>query len=63
MTDMEVLIAAIEKAGVIIAEYLEPGYPSNDAGTIQRLIEALDTQEVAAAVDRLKSGFGLKVVK
>jgi hypothetical protein len=32
-------------------------------GSIIRLLAVLDTQDVAAAMTRLKAGFGLKVMK
>ena len=56
MNDQQKLIDAVDKAAFIIAEHIEPQ-------TINRLIEVLDNQDVAPAVERLKSGFGLKVVK
>jgi hypothetical protein len=31
--------------------------------TINRLIEVLDSQELAAAIKRVEKGYGLKVVK
>jgi hypothetical protein len=40
---------------------VQPTPPRRRAAS--RLIATLDTQEVAAAVERLKSGFGLRVVK
>jgi hypothetical protein len=56
-------IDAIEEAGVVIAEHIDPRRPSDPDRTINGLITVLDTQEVAGAVKRLKAGFGLKVVK
>jgi hypothetical protein len=44
-------------------ETAEPGRARDPEQIINRLIAALDTQEVAGAVARLKAGFGLKVVK
>ena len=63
MTDQQILIAAVERAGGIIAEHIEPGHARDPVQTINRLIAVLDTKEVAGAVTRLKAGFGLKVVK
>ena len=63
MTDQQILIEAIEKAGVIIAVHIEPGHARDPVQTINRLIAVLDTKEVAGAVKLLKAGFGLKVVK
>jgi hypothetical protein len=63
MTDQQILIEAIEKAGAIIADYIDPSRISDPEQTIDRFIAVLDTQDVAGAVARLKAGFGLKVVK
>jgi hypothetical protein len=63
MTDQQILIEAVEKAGAVIAESIEPGGARDPRQAINRLIEVLDTQEVAGAISRLKAGFGLKVVK
>lgn len=62
MRDQEVVNAALRDATRILAEYLEPG-PRNDRETIQKLLEVLDNQKVAAALDRLLKGYGVKVVK
>jgi hypothetical protein len=63
MTDQQILIDAIERAGAVIAEHLEPGRARDAEQTINRLIAVLDTQDVAGALTRLKAGFGLTVVK
>jgi hypothetical protein len=63
MTDQEILIDAIERAGRIIGQHIEPGHAQDPEQTINRLIAVLDTQEVGGAIERLKAGFGLKVVK
>ena len=63
MTDVQTLITALEKAGVIIAEHIEPGRARDPEQTINRLIAVLDTQEVALAMERLNEGFGLRVVE
>jgi hypothetical protein len=63
MTDVQTLIATLERAGVIIAEHIEPGRARDAEQTINRLMAVLDTQEVALAMERLNEGFGLRVVK
>jgi hypothetical protein len=63
MTDQQILMDAIEKAGVIFAKHIEPGRAGDPEQTINRLIAFLDTQEVTGAVKRLKAGFGLKLLK
>jgi hypothetical protein len=63
MTDQQILIEAIEKAVVVIAEHIDPRVTSDPEQTINRLIAVLDMQDVAGAITRLKASFGLKVVK
>ena len=63
MTDQELIITALRQSGVIIAENLEPGNKIDADETIAQLITILDRQDLAAAMDRLKSGNGLRVVK
>jgi hypothetical protein len=62
MTDQELLISTLRKAGQILGDYLAPG-PHDADETITRLLAVLDTQEVAGALDRLEKGHGLRVVK
>jgi hypothetical protein len=63
----ELLIAALRKAGTIIAKYLESGAtlaPTDHAQeTIRQLIAALDNEDLARAIERLEKGHGLRVVK
>ena len=63
MTDQQQAINTLRTAGRIIAEYLEPGLRPDADETLTRLIAVLDTQELAAALERLDSGYGLRVVK
>jgi hypothetical protein len=62
MTDQELLISTLRKAGQILGDYLAPG-PHDADETITRLLAVLDTQELAGALDRLEKGHGLRVVK
>jgi hypothetical protein len=63
MKDQEIVLAALNEAALIIGDYLEPGLPSDPVATINRLIEVLDRQELAAAIKRVEKGYGLKVAK
>ena len=63
MTDQQILIEAIERAGVIIAEHLDPRITSDPERTINGLITVLDTPEVAGAIKRSKAGYGLRLVE
>jgi hypothetical protein len=53
MNDQAIVIAAINEAGAVISEYLEPGRPRDPVATIDRLIEILDSQKLAAAIKRM----------
>ena len=54
MTDHDNILIhmALREAGKIIGEYLGPG-PRDAERTINRLIAVLDTQELAAALERV----------
>jgi hypothetical protein len=62
MTDEQLLISTVRKAGRIISEYLEPG-SRDSAEILNRLIAVLDTEDVARAIERLEKRYGLPVVK
>jgi len=62
MTDREVVIQAIEEARRILAEYIAPG--RRDAlATVKTLLDVLDRRDLVAALNRLKAGYGVYVVK
>jgi hypothetical protein len=48
MTDQELLISTIRKAGQIIGEYIEPG-PRDAEQTLTRLIAVLETPDFRLA--------------
>jgi hypothetical protein len=60
--DQHLILDAIEQAQRVIAEYVEPG-PRNPDGTIEQLISALARPELVAAVQRVRAGYGVRVVK
>jgi hypothetical protein len=62
MTDQELVLEALEQAQQILARYVEPG-PRNERATLEALLTVLDRRDVVAAIDRLRSGYGLRVVK
>jgi hypothetical protein len=62
MTDQELIFAALRQVGLIIAEHLESGAIDADEA-ITNLVAILDTEELAAAMNRVECGFGLRVVK
>jgi hypothetical protein len=54
---------ALRQSGVIIAEHPEPGNQIDADETVARLLAVLGRQNLAAAMDGLESGHGLRVVK
>jgi hypothetical protein len=62
MTDQELIFSALRQVGLIVAEHLEPGAAHADE-VITQLIAVLDTQELAAAMNRVERGYGLRMVK
>jgi hypothetical protein len=63
MTDQQLAVKTLRQAGPIIGAYLDPKDHTGPLVALQKLIEVLDTQELAAALNRMEKGFGLKVVK
>jgi hypothetical protein len=62
MTDQEMLIKAVEDARNILAGYIAPG-PRNPHAVIHSLSSVLCQAGLSDAIERLKSGYGLRVVK
>jgi hypothetical protein len=63
MKDQAIVLTALNEAASIIGGHLEPGPPRDPAATIKRLIDVLDSQELAAAIKRLENGVWLRVVE
>jgi hypothetical protein len=61
MTDQELSFSALRQVGLIVAEHLESGSDADEA--ITQLIAVLDTPELAAAMNRVERGYGLRVAK
>lgn len=62
MTDQELIFSALRQVGLIVAEHLESGEIDADQA-IAQLVAVLDTEELAAAMNRVERGYGLRVVK
>ena len=62
MTDQELLLSTVRKAGFIVFEYVEPGDISAEVA-LSRLIAVLDNEDLVRAVERLEKGHGLRVVQ
>jgi hypothetical protein len=62
MIDQELIFSALRQVGLIVAEHLEAGAGDADE-VITQLIAVLDTQELAAAMNRVERGYGLRMVK
>jgi hypothetical protein len=63
MKDHDIVVTALNEAALIIGDYLEPGFPRDPVATINRLIEVLDNQKLAAAMERIDKRDSLKVAK
>ena len=61
MTDQQLLISTVRKAGQVIAKHLEPD-GRDAAQTVSQLIAVLDNEDLAHALERLEKGHGLRVV-
>jgi hypothetical protein len=62
MNDQATILIALNEAAFIIADHFEPGTPRDPVETIKRLIDVLDSQELAAAISGSERGRGLRVV-
>jgi hypothetical protein len=62
MTDQELLIKVVEDARSVLANYIAPG-PRNAQAAIHSLSSVLCQPGLSDAIERLKSGYGLRVVK
>ena len=58
MTDQELTLQAVSNAHRILEEYLEPR-PHDNERLLNRLVEALDRNEVVTALRRLQHGYTL----
>jgi hypothetical protein len=63
MNDQATILIALNEAAFIIADHFEPGLPRDPTATIKKLIEVLDSQELAAAIPRMEKEVWLRVVK
>jgi hypothetical protein len=61
MTDQELIFSALRQVGFIVAKHLEGTGDADEA--ITQLIAALDTRQLADAMNRVERGYGLRVVK
>jgi hypothetical protein len=62
VTDQELIFSALRQVGLIVAEHLESRTSDADE-VITQLIAVLDTQELAAAMNRVERGYGVRLVK
>jgi hypothetical protein len=52
--DEDISIAAMDLARHILAEHIQPGGQHTPSGTLNRLLLALNTDEIATALARIK---------
>jgi hypothetical protein len=63
MRDIDLVEKTITEAQAVLHAYLQHG-PRNAEQSMERLIEILDREDLAAALERLQQGFGApRVVK
>jgi hypothetical protein len=62
VTDQELIYSALRKVSLIVAKHLELGVRDSEQ-SITKLVAVLDTLELAAAMNRMERGYGLRVVK
>ena len=62
MTDQELIWSALRQVGLIVAEHLESDTRDAD-DAVAKLVAILDMPELAAAMNRMERGYGLRVVK
>jgi hypothetical protein len=56
MIDQDLVLRALNKAALIAGHYLEPGHPRDPIATMNRLVEVLDDQKLAAVIKRMEIG-------
>ena len=57
MKDHYLVLRALNKAAFIVGDYLEPGHSRDPVVTINRLIEVLDDQKLAAAIKGMENSY------
>jgi hypothetical protein len=62
VTDQELIWSALRQVGLIVAEHLESDTRDAD-DAVAKLVAILDMPELAAAMNRMERGYGLRVVK
>jgi hypothetical protein len=62
VTDQELIWSALHQVGLIVAEHLESDTRDAD-DAVAKLVAILDKPELAAAMNRMERGYGLRVVK
>jgi hypothetical protein len=63
VSDLELVLDAVEDARRVLAEYLEPSPRRPPDTTINMLVTLLGRHDVVAATKRLRTGPDLRVVK
>jgi hypothetical protein len=61
--DMEVVLKAVEDARRILGEYVEPDRLRDPAETVDRLLVALDREDLIHALDRLNRRRVIRLVE
>ncbi|KAA0076109.1 hypothetical protein [Tardiphaga sp. P9-11] len=63
MRDIDIIMKAMHDAQALLGAYIEPG-PRDPEAVLQRMLDILDREDVIAAQERLRRGYGrLRLVK
>jgi hypothetical protein len=57
MKDIDIINKAMEDAQAVLRDFIQPG-PRDALDTLARMLEILDHQDVVAAQERLRKGYG-----
>ncbi len=64
MRDVEIINKAMEDAQALLRDYIKPGPQREPYMILRRMLEILDRDDVVAAQERLRRGYGrLRVIK
>jgi hypothetical protein len=63
MRDIDIINKAMQDAQAVLRDFVQPG-PRDPQDTLVRMLEILDHEDVVAAQERLRKGYGhLQLVK
>jgi hypothetical protein len=63
MRDVDIVAQAILDIELVLEDHLKPGHRQEPQQIINRIFLVLDEHDAILAAERLKSGYGLRIVK